>query len=86
MVIGSDIILFIAVKCCHARNAGVIPLVNQCCTLYLEPPKCNSSASFDNNMCCQTIVTGSAKKGHNCTRINLQYKALNTLGEILAYY
>ena len=33
-----------------------------------------------------TIVTGSAKKGHNRTSLNLQYKALNTLGEILAYY
>ena len=31
-------------------------------------------------------VTGSAKKGHNRTSLNLQYKALNTLGEILAYY
>ena len=28
-------------------------------------------------------VTGSAKKGHNRTSLNLQYKALNTLGEIL---
>ena len=32
------------------------------------------------------FVTGSAKKGHNRTSLNLQYKALNTLGEILAYY
>ena len=30
-------------------------------------------------------VTGSAKKGHNCTSLNLQYKALNTLGETLMY-
>ena len=33
-----------------------------------------------------TIASGSAKKGHNRTSLNLQYKALNTLGEILAYY
>ena len=32
------------------------------------------------------IVTGSAKKGHNRTSLNIQYKALNTLGEILVYY
>ena len=33
-------------------------------------------------------VTGSAKKGHNRTSLNLQYKALNILGEIQvpAYY
>ena len=30
-------------------------------------------------------MTGSAKKGHNRTSLNLQYKALNTLGEIFAY-
>ena len=28
-------------------------------------------------------VTGSAKAGHNCTSLNLQYKALNTLGAYL---
>jgi len=25
-------------------------------------------------------VTGSAKTGHNCTSLNLQFKAFNTLG------
>jgi len=30
-----------------------------------------------------TYVTGSVKTGHNCTSINLQYKALNTLGAYL---
>jgi len=30
-----------------------------------------------------TIVTGSAKTGHNCTSLNFQYKALNTLGTYL---
>ena len=29
------------------------------------------------------IVTGSAKTGHNRTSLNLQYKALNTLGAYL---
>ena len=33
-----------------------------------------------------TYVTGSEKKGHDRTSLNVQYKALNTLGEILAYY
>ena len=28
-------------------------------------------------------VTGSVKTGHNCTSLNLQYKALNTLGAYL---
>ena len=28
-------------------------------------------------------VTGSAKTGHNRTSLNLQYKALNTLGAYL---
>ena len=31
-------------------------------------------------------VTGSAKTRHNRASLTLQYKALNTLGEILAYY
>ena len=30
-----------------------------------------------------TIVTGSVKTGHNRTSLNLQYKALNTLGAYL---
>ena len=30
-------------------------------------------------------MTGSSKKGNNRTSLNLQYKALNILGEILAY-
>ena len=34
----------------------------------------------------RTFVTGSVKKGHNRTSLYLQYKAFNTLGEILAYY
>ena len=33
-----------------------------------------------------TYVTGSAKTRHNRANINLQYKALNTMGEILQYY
>ena len=28
-------------------------------------------------------VTGSAKTGHNRTSLNLQYKALNTIGKII---
>ena len=32
-----------------------------------------------------SFVTGSAKTRHNHASLNLQYKALNTLGEILAY-
>ena len=32
---------------------------------------------------CAVIVTGSAKTGHNRTSLNLQYKALNTLGTYL---
>ena len=31
-------------------------------------------------------VTRSVKRGHNRTSLNLQYKALNTLDEILVYY
>ena len=31
-------------------------------------------------------VTGSVKTGHNPTSLNLQYNALNTTGELLAYY
>jgi len=38
VVIGSDIILFIALKCCHASDVGEISLFNQCHTLYLPPP------------------------------------------------
>jgi len=30
-----------------------------------------------------SYVTGSAKTGHNYTSLNLQYKALNTLGTYL---
>ena len=33
-------------------------------------------------LCACKNVTGSAKTGHNCTSLNLQYKALNTLGAI----
>ena len=47
---------------------------------FLEPQPLFMSKSLE------TYVTGSAKKGHNRTSQNLQYKALNTLGEILAYY
>ena len=31
-------------------------------------------------------VTGSAKTQHNRTSLNFQYKALNVMGEILAYF
>ena len=31
-------------------------------------------------------MTGSAKIRHNCASLNFQYKALNILGEILAYF
>ena len=31
-------------------------------------------------------VTGSAKTRHNRASLNFQYKALNTMGEILAYF
>jgi len=31
-------------------------------------------------------VTGSAKTRHNRASLNFQYKALNSMGEILAYF
>ena len=33
-----------------------------------------------------TYVTGSAKTRHNRASLNFQYKALNAMGEILAYF
>ena len=33
---GNDVILFIALNCCHVKNVGAIPHVNQCYTLYLS--------------------------------------------------
>ena len=33
-----------------------------------------------------TFVTRSARTQHNPASLNLQYKALNTMGEILVYY
>ena len=33
-----------------------------------------------------SFVTGSVKTGHNHTSLNLQYNALNVLGELVAYY
>ena len=32
------------------------------------------------------FVTGSAKTRHNRASLNFQYNALNTMGEILAYF
>ena len=42
--------------------------------------------SASNSFVVFTYVTRFVKKGHNHTSLNLQYKALNTLGEILAYH
>ena len=32
------------------------------------------------------MMARSVKTQHNCASLNLQYKALNTISEILAYY
>ena len=42
--------------------------------------------TLSRNLAFTVYVTGSAKKGHNHTSLNLQYKAFNTLGEIVVYY
>ena len=36
--------------------------------------------------CMYVYVTGSAKAQHNSARLNFQYKALKTIGDIFAYY